>query len=242
MTGKGRGRKMLPVEIDGSVFRTQRFADEAADIIRHLILSGHFEWGERLNELNLAETLKISRSPIREALQALAGEGLVRMVPGRGAYVTSFDLTTVHQLGDVRMALECAGARLAAERASDDQLASLGELLTRTEAALADMQHPYPRDLDFHQSVLEITGNPNLVRAAREINVQLQLARTRSGEVPGRARKAYAEHKAICEALQRRDPEAAEAAMREHLTRSMDNIEHLFRDEEQAATSQDGVA
>lgn len=222
------GRKELAASIDPAVFRTQRFADEAADIIRHLILSGHYGPGERLNELSLSKELKISRSPIREAIQMLAGEGLVRAVAGRGSYVTSFDVVSVTHLCEVRQALECMGARLAAERATPEQLAALGGLLKRTEDALADSQRPYPRDLDFHQSVLEAAGNPRLIETARGISLQFQLARARSGESPGRAGKAYEEHRRLYEALCQRDADAAEQAMAEHLTSSLQNIKQLL--------------
>lgn len=227
MAGRG-SRKGLPASVDASVFRAQRYADEAADIIRHLILTGHYGPGERLNELNLAKDLKISRSPIREAIQVLAGEGLVRAVPGRGAYVTSFDLETVTQLCEVRQALECAGARLAAERATGEQLDAIGALLERTAAALADPRRPYPRDLDFHQAVLEAAGNPQLLETARAISLRFQLARARSGESPRRARNAYDEHRRLYDALRRRDAAAAGRAMGDHLSSSQRNIEQLL--------------
>lgn len=227
MAGPG-SRKKLPESIDATVFRTQRFADEAAGILRHLILSGHYGPGERLNELNLAKDLKISRSPIREAIQVLAGEGLVRAVPGRGAYVASFDRESVTQLCEVRQALECAGARLAAERATPDQLDAIGGLLERTADALTEPQRPYPRDLDFHQSVLEAANNPRLTETARGISLQFQLARARSGETPGRARNAYEEHHRLYEALCRHDADTAEQAMADHLTSALRNIEQLL--------------
>src|SRR5262245_61461910 len=119
---------LLPEGLDISAFRTRSFADEAAKLIRHMILSGHFAPGERLNELQLAGVLQISRSPIREALKALSSVGLVRMVPGRGAFVADYDLATVRHLIEVRLALECAAARLVAERATDEQIEAIGEL------------------------------------------------------------------------------------------------------------------
>ncbi|MEV0623650.1 FCD domain-containing protein [Nonomuraea sp. NPDC050404] len=223
-----RDRKGLPDGFDSSVFQARRFADEVATIIRQLILSGQFEPGERLNELNLAETLSISRSPIREALQALAAEGLVRAVPGRGMFVASFDADTFDQLVEVRQALECKAAALAAERADDDLIEALGRLLASTEEALADPSQPYPRDLDFHQQVLDMSGNLKLVETARSVGLQFQLARARSGEEPARAQAAYEEHFRIFEAIRARDPEAAGAAMHTHLDASRRSVRQLL--------------
>lgn len=223
-----RDRKGLPQGFDSSVFQARRFADEVATIIRQLILSGQFEPGERLNELNLAETLSISRSPIREALQALAAEGLVRAVPGRGMFVAAFDADTIDQLAEVRQALECKAARLAAERADDDLIDALDRLLASTKEALADPDQPYPRDLDFHQQVLDMSGNLKLVETARSVVTQFQLARARSGEAPTRAKAAYEEHYRIYQAIRDRDPEAAGAAMHAHLECSRRNVRQLL--------------
>jgi DNA-binding GntR family transcriptional regulator len=225
-----RDRKGLPEGFDSSVFQARRFADEVSVIIRQLILSGRFEPGERLNELNLAETLSISRSPIREALQALAAEGIVRAVPGRGMFVATFDAGTIDQLTEVRQALECKAARLAAERADDALIDALERLLASTEEALADPDHSYPRDLDFHQQVLDMSGNLKLVETARSVATQFQLARARSGEAPGRAKAAYEEHLRIYQAIRARDPEAADAAMHAHLEASRHNVRQLIQE------------
>lgn len=210
------------------VFRVRRFAEEVVTILREKILSGEYEPGERVNEIKLAETLKISRSPVREALQTLAGEGLVRTVSGRGAYVATFDVPTVGHLSEVRSALECAAANLAAQRASEQDLDQLELFLVRTKDALGDTGLPYPRDLDFHQQILKLSGNPKLVETARGIALQLQLARARSGEQPARAQHAYEEHYRIYQALRDRDAAAAAAAMGDHLAAAREHVLHLL--------------
>ncbi len=211
------------------VFRVRRFAEDVVTILREMILSGTYEPGERINEIKLAETLSISRSPVREALQLLAGEGLVRMVAGRGAYVATFDVASVGYLVEVREALECAAARHAATRASEESLDQLELFLARTKDALGDSGLPYPRDLDFHQQLLDMTGNPKLVETARGVALQLQLARARSGERPGRARAAYDEHYRIYQALRDHDGEAAAAAMADHLAAAKNHFLQLLQ-------------
>lgn len=223
-----RDRKGMPGGFDGSVFQARRFADEVSTILRQLILSGRFEPGERLNELSLAETLSISRSPIREAMQSLAAEGIVRAVPGRGMFVATFDADTVDQLTEVRQALECKAAALAAERADGTLVDALERLMAATNETLSEPDQSYPRDLDFHQQVLDMSGNLKLVEAARSVTTQFQLARARSGETPGRAQAAYEEHFRIYEAIRARDPEAAGAAMHAHLEASRENVRKLI--------------
>lgn len=227
MDRRGIQPNLLPEGLDISAFRTRSFADEAAKLIRHMILSGHFAPGERLNELQLAGVLQISRSPIREALKALSSVGLVRMVPGRGAFVADYDLATVRHLIEVRLALECAAARLVAERATDEQIAAIGDLLAKTEGVLAaEPGQGYPRELDFHTQVLLATDNPQLVEVASAVSTQVQLARSRSGQE--RAEQAYAEHDAVYQALRDRDPARAEQAMRDHIMASFHNIERMI--------------
>lgn len=216
-------------------FKSYRFADEASEALRDLILSGTLEQGERINEVVLAEQLGISRTPIREALQALAGENLVQFIAGRGAFVAVLDAEAVTELVEVRTALECYGARLAAERISDDQLAALGGMLKKTEGAVERDGRGYPGDLDFHMAVLDATGNSRLVQAAMAVNTQLRLARVWSGLTPGRATAAFAEHEAVYAALARHDAAATERAMRRHLERAAKNVESLLAERDATA-------
>lgn len=208
-------------------FQTRKFSDVAQDVIRTMIFEGEFAPGERLNEIALSERLGVSRPPIREALQALSGERLVRMVAGKGAYVADFDPTTVQHLGEVRRALECAAARLAAERADAVHVEALRQAIADAEHALGDPQGSYPQSTDFHRLVVDAAGNPPLAETTAGINAQLRLARARSGHLPERAREALEEHRAVAEAIEQRDPERAHAAMRHHLTRSQESIDQV---------------
>ena len=205
-------------------FQSRRFSDAAADVLRDLILAGALHQGERINEVVLAETLGISRTPVREALQALAGDGLVRMIPGRGAYVASLDAEAVAELMEVRLALESHAARLAADRITDDQLRALGVLLNQANEAVEGSGHGYPGDLDFHAIVLEAAGNSRLAQAAAAVSTQLNVARTWSGHDPERASSALAEHEAVHAALSRRDGPAAAGAMWTHLESSAKSV------------------
>lgn len=229
--------------ISPDVFRTQTFAHTAVGLLREMILSGGLGPGERLNELAIAEQFKISRSPIREAIRALAGEGLVRFVPGRGAYVMEFDIESVKQVSEVRIALEARAAMLAAERITPAQLAEIRGVLASTEQAIRKgtieerlettdqalkTGATYPSDLDFHTAVVASTGNPRLSAAVVEVATQFRLARARVGREPQWAPIAYAEHEEILQAIERRDPLAASQAMETHLSNSINRlIEHL---------------
>src|ERR671921_371811 len=98
------------------MLRPISYPEQAREVVRHLIFNGTYQPGQKLKEVELSKVLGISRSPIREALQTLANEGIVDLIPNRGAFVVSFDLGEVEELFAVREALEALGVRLAVER------------------------------------------------------------------------------------------------------------------------------
>ena len=199
-------------------FQPRKFGDQAAEVIRQMILTGELRCGERLNEVALAQELGISRSPIREALNALAGEGLINFTPGRGAFVPEIDLDTVRQLGQARRALECEAVRLVVENATDGALDELYALVERVatdgEAGL------YPPGVDFHSLIVSYSGNKVIEQLAATVHRQLRVARLVSEQTAHRTQQAFDEHLKIVDAVRRRDTTEAVAAMYEHLTRA----------------------
>jgi DNA-binding GntR family transcriptional regulator len=190
--------------------------------LREQLLSGHFERGERLNEVAIARSFGISRGPVREALQKLASEGLVELVPRRGAFVPAFDTGELVELCEVREAIEVAAVRLAATRASSAAVRDLEALLKRTETEMnKGREAPYPTALDFHGSIIQLSGNSRLTSMGSEIHRQLQFSRARASFEPTRAAAAYKEHVEILDAIAKRDADAAEQAMRLHLLHSL---------------------
>ena len=203
------------------------YSQQATQIIRRAILDGRFGPGQRLNEVELSASLGISRSPIREALRKLVDEGLVLLRPGRGASVASFDADELRDLVELRMAIDVLGARLAAERATPDEIAKMLKSLESTTAAHLRGGSAPPWSSDFHLLILEASRNRKLRERGGEIHTQLHLARFRSGATQRRAREAHDEHLSIVEAIRAGDPERAAAAMEEHLRRAAEHIIHL---------------
>jgi len=209
--------------------RRLTYSEQARDVIRGLIFDGTYRPGQRLKEAELSRDLGISRAPTREAIQALANEGLVEIVPHKGAVVATFDAARVRELYEVREALEVMAARLAAEKASERQLDELRELLKDTANVIeGDESTPYPKDLNFHHHLFRLTGNPRLREMAAEIYAQLRLAMLWSGSAPGRAREAHEEHSAVFEAVRTKDPDGAEKAMRDHVRSGLENMANIL--------------
>lgn len=211
-----------------SPFRVRRFSDVAGDLLRERILNGQLDPGKHLNEVALAAELSISRPPLREAFRVLHAEGLVEMRPGKGVFVAAFDVDSVRQIGDLRMALETETARLAAERASASDLRLLTEVLKQIEIELEAPDRPYPHHFDFHGALATASRNARLEHEAAGVRQQLRLATVRSGNDPARAQAALLEHRAVCDAVMRGDVVAADHAMRSHLRSSLDAMVRML--------------
>lgn len=194
-------------------------SSQAEPVLREMILSGRLAPGSRLNEVELAASLGVSRGPLREAIQRLVAEGLLTLVTHRGAHVRTFVPSELRDLYELREALETHGTRLAATRSTAAARKKLASMLSRTERHLTS-EDPYPSDLDFHASLMTLSGNEALVNAARDVDRQIRLARSVSGNDPERARRAFEEHRAVLAALESGDPDAATEAMRTHLRHS----------------------
>lgn len=198
----------------------ETFSGRAVDVLREMVLLGQLRPGQRLNEVELANALGISRGPLREAIQRLRSEGLLTAVSGRGAYVRTFTADALRDLYEVRIALESHAVRLAGEKLGPDGVKELRELLDAADQSVA-AEHTYPQDLDFHQRVVALADNPALLDTVTEIHRQIQLARWRSGHVPVRAKQALVEHRAVLDHLAAGRGEKAAAVLTEHLRHSL---------------------
>jgi DNA-binding GntR family transcriptional regulator len=194
---------------------------EAFDKVVEAITSGEFDPGQRLSEAELARNLGISRGPLREALGRLEGK-LVKRTPRIGVHVISFAKEDLESLFLTREALEGMAARLAAERMTDEQLKDLRALLDthahQPELAAGEAYVQRSRDEDFHFSIIRGAKSERLERLLMdEIYYQLRIHRRKSSTQAGRAKAALNEHVQIVQALESRDPDQAEAAMRTHV-------------------------
>jgi DNA-binding GntR family transcriptional regulator len=197
-------------------------AQLATDELRRSILQGELPAGTRLAEDELGQRLGVSRTPIREALRRLADEGLVRITPHRGTYVNEFTVQDAVEMTVLREALEALAFRLVAPRITDADLARLHELHQANHDACVqgDFDAVVETDSAFHAYVVQRTGNRRLMDFMRRISV-LNLAlwlgvyrRLLRAEDLYRTRD---NHLPLVAALAKREPDFAEAAVRQHV-------------------------
>ena len=141
-------------------------AEEAADQIRDEILAGRLGQGERLVETRIAEALNISRGPVREAFKLLRAEGLLREERNRGTYVVRLSSADVHEIYDLRAAIESRAAKLLARAGRPADLEALNKALDELEQAAdrGDVSAVSRTDLAFHETVCRLTGQPPAAR------------------------------------------------------------------------------
>jgi DNA-binding GntR family transcriptional regulator len=197
------------------------FSDQVEAVLREQIVSGARAAGSRLNEVEIAAELQVSRGPVREAIQRLAGDRLVQVEPHRGAFVRALHVDEVRHLFEVRIALECAAAELAAQRADDAARAAIRALLDASEEVVGGDDPHYPQRLDLHRVIVRATGNRALEHQIEQVDGELRLARAQSGFRSDRAPRAVEEHAAIVAAIEAGDGPAARAAMARHLSSSL---------------------
>jgi len=208
-------------------------AGEALSKIIEAIVTGEFKPGERISEAEIARQLGISRGPLREALGRLENR-LVTRTPRVGVSVIQLTEKDLAELFEVREALEGMACRLAAERITDDELASLKRLLDGHGAdptVLSPMGY-YQRSQneDFHFQIVRCSHNERLEHLLMEqLYYQLCLYRFQASTQPGRAETAFQEHQAIFEALQARDPDRAEKTMRAHIRNALDSLQPALK-------------
>jgi DNA-binding GntR family transcriptional regulator len=205
-------------------------SDQAYYRIRELIVTLELAPGSPVSERELMERLALGRTPIREALQALARECLVEVYPRRGMFVSGVDVRDLAGLSEVRLTLEPRAARLAAERATDADRASIALLLKELEHVRDKPEERTLIDLDqrIHRHIYECTHNPFLAATLNEYYVLTLRIWFLALDRVTRLEDAVREHRELLRAIRAGNAERAEEAMRRHVTGFEDAIRRVL--------------
>ena len=191
-------------------------AEEAHQTVYDAIIAGDIKPGERITEEELAKSLGISRTPVREALRRLETQGLLAHAPHRGMVVRELEQQEITELYEMREVLEGAAAASAAQHASEIEIESLEELIKSDEKRLDDPKALAASNKLFHETLYRSAHNRYLVKTLTSLRSSMAVLGPTTLSHPGRAKTALAEHKAIVACLKRGDAEGACEAAKQH--------------------------
>lgn len=212
--------------MDLPVLARRRATDEVYDILRASILDHRFGPGERLFVDQIAGRLGVSLTPVRNALQQLATEGLVEIRPRSGTYVASLTDADISDTFEIRRALECLAAEGAVTRITEEALQQMRQLVSQLAEPVeteADRLRHEQDNSAFHRLIIEASGNRRLAAMYEDLKAHLQIVRVHSLSVRDsmdRLPEERREHEEILAALEARDGERAVRALSRHIERA----------------------
>jgi DNA-binding GntR family transcriptional regulator len=200
--------------------------EQVANRLRQMLVEGRIAPGAKLNERELCEVREVSRTPLREAIKMLAAEGLVELLPNRGAIAVELTEQDIRQTFELMAGLEGFSGELAAQRITDAELAEIRAMHFEMMAAFTrrDLSNYYRLNALIHGAINAAAKNPVLSATYERINARLQALRFRSNQDEEKWQTAMREHEKMIEALAARDPGAMRAVLVSHLNNKLNVV------------------
>ncbi len=194
--------------------------------IRAEIIRGTLVPGESVTEMGLAKDCGVSRTPVREALRQLELEGLVELIPNKGAVILGISPEDICDIYQIRAMLEGCAAERAAQKATGEDIRKLTEILDLTEFYIErqNMQQLQAMDGQFHQLIYEMSGSRMFKRVLKDLHYYIGLTRDASLKSEGRAVQSVKEHRAVLMAISQHDGEKAKELMNLHVGKALENV------------------
>lgn len=195
------------------------------ETIRTAILSGTLKPGERLMEVQMAESLGVSRTPVREAIRKLELEGLVIMLPRKGAFVADLSVKDLTEVLEIRASLEGLAAGLASTRINEAEIEELEVFALKFHKAIEDdVEALILRDMEFHDAIFKASRNERLIQLNNNLIEQVQRFREIYHKEANKSKETSKEHYEIVEAIAKRDVDKAERLAKKHIENAESSI------------------
>jgi len=205
--------------------------EQVAHRLRQMLVENRIAPGAKLNERELSEVLNVSRTPLREAIKMLAAEGLVELLPNRGAIAVQLTEADVLDTFEVMAGLEAQSGELAAQRITDNELAEIRAMHFEMTAAYTrrDLSNYYRLNAAIHRAINAAAKNPVLTATYNQVNARLQALRFRSNQDEAKWKRAMKEHEQMIDALSERDPVTMRTVLLAHLDHKRDVVIEQLR-------------
>lgn len=206
----------MTIEMDLQI-TPQTVQQQTVERLRKAIITGMFQPGERLSETRLCQMLGISRPSVREALRSLEASKLITIVPNRGPHIPILNRCAAEDLYSVRALLEGEACALCAEKRSSADIATMRDALQRFESETGNTVGLLSTTTEFYDRILSACGNSIIREILLGLHDRVNLLRVQTMSTPGRSNQSYAEMKAMLNAIEKADSEAARAAAIHHV-------------------------
>lgn len=216
--------------IRSDLLESELMSKKIADILRENIISGNIKGGEKLNESQLSGALNISRPPIREAFRILATEGLITLVPRKGAFVSKLSIREVKEIYEMKSMMESFATRLAIPLINEEELSEIDSILNLMEKKIKENNFKEIQRLNikFHRKIIEMSKNQKLIYFYESIVLPIRRYQRVGLSAPSSWETSLAEHRNIVKAIRSKNVELAERLTREHtMTATLRVIDRL---------------
>jgi len=210
------------LKIKTDLSATRLMSEEIADILRENIISGNINPGEKVNEYQVAKLLNISRPPIREAFRLLAAEGLITLVPRKGAFVSKMSSQEVKEIYEMKSMMEGFATRLAVPITEEKEVSELDSILKVMEQRIKENNFKQIQrlNIEFHRKMIKMSKNEKLIRFYESIVLPIRRYQRLGLSAPTSWKTSLQEHNNIVEAIRSKDIELADKLCREHTMRA----------------------
>jgi len=204
----------------GSIENERKYLrDIIFEKLQKAVFSGKFKLGERITEKEITEELKVSRTPVREALYRLASTGLIKIIPHRGFIISRWSAKEIKDVMEIRVALEMLAVRITIQRILPKEIDELKILLIKMEEAVKkeDITRASQLNTLFHDKIIIASKNKELSQAMEPIKNKIYHFRIISISSPNRLKESFEEHKKILDAIINKDIELAQGLISQHI-------------------------
>ncbi len=199
---------------------------QAYEKLTTMFLKGELKQGDPLIELNLSEKMKISRTPLREAFLQMEKEGIVEIIPRKGAFIKRITLHDIQEVFQIREAIEGMAAHLAATKITENQIEALEKIFNQADECRGDdsfLKAAEKAGDNLHEMVLQISGNLRIREILNSYQLLLMREQKKAASIPVIIEQAFDDHKEILTGL-KESPDAAEKAMRTHIRKTLNAV------------------
>lgn len=222
-----------------AIINATRISDQVYQYLRNEIIEGRLLPGQRISPEEFADKLKISKMPIKEAIERLVGDGLLEVQARRGTFVTRLDPVDLAETFEVRCALEILAGKLAVQHITKADTEHLRQLIAAMEKSTAktDIRLHLEQNAEFHELIVKRSGNRKLFETWRRLRTPIHVAgiHARTDDWIDRIAREQREHRAIVRALEQRDPAAVEQTFTTHIMRAsgslVEDVKHTLTEE-----------